>query len=96
VTFLVSYHGYTQDMSILLLPLLLLFDQLLSGRVDERGWGHDLEICLLLMFFSPIYMVLALHYQHLNLFALVLVALARPLARLTKASERLDSLSAAP
>jgi hypothetical protein len=96
VTFLVGYHGYTQDMSILLLPLLLLFDQLLSGRVAERGWGHDLEICLLLMFFSPIYMVLALHYQHLNLFALVLLALARSLAGLTKACERLDRLSAAP
>jgi hypothetical protein len=93
---LVGYHGYTQDMSILLLPLLLLFDQLLSGRVAERGWGHDLEICLLLMFFSPIYMVLALHYQHLNLFALVLLALARSLAGLTKACERLDRLSAAP
>jgi hypothetical protein len=96
VTFLVSYHGYTQDMSILLLPLLLLFDQLLSGRVVERRWRHALEICLVLMFFSPVYMVLALHYQHLNLFALVLVALARSLEGWTKASGRLNSLAAAP
>jgi Glycosyltransferase family 87 len=95
VTFLVSYHGYAQDMSILLLPLLLLFDQLLSGRVLDGRWRRALEICLLLMFFSPIYMVLALHYQHLNLLALVLVALAGSLAGWTKASERLDSLAAA-
>jgi hypothetical protein len=96
VTFLVSYHGYTQDMSILLLPLLWLCDQLLSGRVVEPPWRRALEICLLLMFLSPIYMLLALHYQHLNLWALVLLALALSLEGWRKAAARRHPLPAAP
>jgi hypothetical protein len=79
VTFLVSYHGYNQDMSILFLPLALLFDRLLQTR--PQGWyNFALKLGLGLMFFSSLYQILTLHYSHQHLFALVLVGLACTLA----------------
>jgi hypothetical protein len=78
-TFLVSYHGYNQDMSILFLPSMLLFDRLLQAR--PRGWQNfALRLGLGLMFFSPLYLILTFHYSHQNLFALVLLGLAGTLA----------------
>jgi hypothetical protein len=78
-TFLVSYHSYNHDMSILFLPALLLADRLLQGRPE--GWyNFALKLGLGLMFFSPLYLILTLHYSHQNLFALVLLELVGTLA----------------
>lgn len=83
-TFLVSYHGYSQDMSILFLPLLLLFDQLVGRSVLQdvrRDARRDaLEGFLLLIFCNPFCMIVYLHYGHQNLFAVVLLTLAASLA----------------
>lgn len=71
VTFLVGYHGYNQDMSMLLLPILITMDRML-----QPGWAHramGLKLVLGLMFLSPLYLPLTLHYFHQNLFALVLL-----------------------
>jgi hypothetical protein len=71
-TFLAGYHGYNQDMSILLLPLLLGLDSVV--RRDSSGSNRGLRIVLGLMMLSPLYQVLTFRYQHQNLFALVLLA----------------------
>jgi hypothetical protein len=72
-TFLVGYHSYTHDMTILLLPLLITFDRLLNPR---RPKGAILLLVLLaVMFCSPLYLYLILYVQHEKLFALVLLAL---------------------
>jgi Glycosyltransferase family 87 len=82
-TFLSSYHAYNQDMSMVLLPAFLLFDRLLAGR--EKGWRTKiLALCLSLLFFSPLYLILTLHYQHQNLFSLVLLSFAIAIALWTR------------
>jgi hypothetical protein len=75
VTFLVCYHGYAQDMSILLLPLLLIADRMLRQET-----AVELKISLFLMFLTPLYLLLILHHRRQNLFALVLLYLAGCLA----------------
>jgi hypothetical protein len=78
-TFLVGYHGYTHDMSILFLPVLLLSGSILETR--PAGWyNFALKLGLGLMFFSPVYLILTLHYGQQHLFALVLIGLAATLA----------------
>jgi Glycosyltransferase family 87 len=75
-TFLVGYHGYNQDMSILLLPALLTLDRVLASAPGQGKWT---VIFLGLMWLSPLTVVLTLHYGHQNLFALVLLGLAASL-----------------
>lgn len=75
-TFLVGYHGYNQDMSTLLLPALITLDRVL--RQELPGFG--VKTALGLMFFTPLYLVLTLHFGHQNLFALVLLMFAGFLA----------------
>ncbi len=77
-TFLVGYHGYNQDMSILLLPTLVTLEGLLQTS-QESGMG--IRIAVGLMFFSPLFLVLTLSYSHQNLFALVLLGLLFCLSR---------------
>jgi hypothetical protein len=78
-TFLVGYHSYNQDMSILLLPVLLTLDRVLQGNSHEQD--TRLRVALGLMFFSPLYLVLTLHYEHQNLFSLVLLGFVACLAK---------------
>jgi hypothetical protein len=78
-TFLVGYHGYNHDMSILFLPLLLLCDRVQQAR-PEGGYNFALKLGLGLMFFSPLYLILTMHFSHQNLFALLLLGLAFTLA----------------
>lgn len=74
--FLAGYHSYNQDMSIVLLPILISLDHTLGL---QRG-GVWLKLALGLLFFSPLYLVLTLLYSHQNLFALVLLGFAACLA----------------
>ena len=74
-TFLASYHGYNQDMSILFLPVLLLSDRVLHAH-PARWYDFALKLGVGLMFFSSIYLALTLHYNQQHLFALVLLGLA--------------------
>jgi hypothetical protein len=78
-TFLVSYHGYNQDMSILFLPLVLLAARQLQHPRSSR-YDVALTLALGLMFFSPIYVILTFHFEQQHLFAFVLLALAGILA----------------
>jgi hypothetical protein len=76
-SYMVGYHGYSQDMSFLLLPLLLTLDQML-GAWRETSAGFKLVLGF--MFLSPLYLLLTLRFSHLNLFAIVLLFLAGYLA----------------
>lgn len=80
-TFLVGYHSYNHDMSILLLPAFITLDRIL-GQGLQRPTARTglIEVLLGLMFFSPLYLILTLYYAHENLFALVLLVLAWCLA----------------
>jgi hypothetical protein len=77
-TFLVGYHGYNQDMSILLLPGLIALDRVLASALGQGKW---VGLFLGLMFLSPLTLILTLRCSHQNLFALVLMGLAVSLAR---------------
>jgi hypothetical protein len=70
-TFLVGYHSYTHDMSIILLPILLTLDRLLQPSPKSDAC---LQMSVGLLFFSPLYLVLTVQYSHQNLFALILLA----------------------
>ncbi len=78
-SFLVGYHSYNQDMSILLLPVLLVLDRVLQGNFQEQK--TSLRVILGLMFLSPLYLVLTVRYQQQNLFSLVLLGFAACLAK---------------
>jgi len=47
-------------------------------RQELRGFG--IRVALALMFFTPLYLVLTVHFEHENLFALVLLLFAGCLA----------------
>jgi hypothetical protein len=91
VTYLVGYHSYNHDMSILLLPALITLDRVLASSPGQRKkW---ITFFLGLMFFSPLTVVLTLRYSLQNVFALVLVGLAASLAWFSAAAPRGASLS---
>ncbi|HKU28538.1 MAG TPA: glycosyltransferase family 87 protein [Candidatus Sulfotelmatobacter sp.] len=75
-TFLVGYHGYNQDMSMLLLPVLLIIEHTLSAARNATA----LKILAGIMFFTPLYLLLTFHVSHQNLFCIVLLCLAVLLA----------------
>jgi len=77
-TFVVGYHGYSHDLSIVLLPILILLDRALQLKAPKFAGARN--ALLLLMFFSPLQLLLNLRYDHQNLFALVLLALMGTLA----------------
>ena len=81
VTLLTGYHGYNQDLSILLGPLLLTSDFVLGAGKDRATTTTKLFVGF--MFFSPLYLLLTLHYGHQNLFSLILLGLAACLAWLS-------------
>jgi hypothetical protein len=71
-TYLVGYHGYNTDLSLVLLPALITFNRLLE--MDGRAMGTALRVILGLLFLSPLYLLLTLRYERQRLFSLVLLA----------------------
>jgi hypothetical protein len=81
VAVLVSYHLMAHDLSVLLLPLLLAADWLLSPRAT--GVARRITAASVgLLFLSPIYFLLWFHYQRFSLlfWAVALLALGLSLA----------------
>lgn len=74
-TVLVSYHTFVHDWTILLLPVLLLSEMLLSRRSLSSRARVPISICLFAMFCSPIYLLCAFRFQHLEVFAYPLLLL---------------------
>jgi Glycosyltransferase family 87 len=71
-TFLVGYHGYNQDLSIVLLAIAITINGLIES--DNSMVDTALRVVVGLMFLSPLYLLLTLRYNHQNLFALVPLA----------------------
>jgi len=70
-TVLVSYHALRHDLSILVLPIFLLADELL----DEKRLGRRPSVAVVaaVIFFSPLQLVLSMRYNLLGIFGGVLV-----------------------
>lgn len=81
-SFLVGYHGYNQDMSMVLLPTLLTLNRLAAVPMGRGNIG--LKTVTGTLFVTPIYMVLTFHFEHQNLFSLVLLAFIGCLAARSK------------
>jgi len=73
VTVLVSYHTYVHDLSLLLLPLLLVANYLHSTSAAFARKHLALMAPMFLLFLTPLYIVLRFRYGHLNLLALALL-----------------------
>jgi hypothetical protein len=80
VTVLVSYHAMRYDLSILMLPTLLLANELLGeGKFD--GWPAWLMTCSgAVLFFSPLQLLLLMRYGHLSLVSLAVLFCAGGIA----------------
>ena len=73
ITVLVSYHAYAHDLSLLLLPLLLVANHVQSTSASFARGKLALLGPMFLLFWSPLYIVLRFRYAHLNLLALALL-----------------------
>lgn len=84
VTVLVSYHAFAYDLTLLLLPVFFVTQHLQSDPV--RGLTRvGLAVPILILFLSPLQMVLWLRYGQFNLLTPVLLfwwwAIARKISR---------------
>jgi glycosyl transferase family 87 len=80
ITVLVSYHANTYDLSLLFLPILLLTNHL-TGADLKPGWSRIALVGpMLLLFVSPLQMLLLQKYGKLSLLAPVLLLWAWGLA----------------
>jgi hypothetical protein len=75
VTLLITYHMHLHDVSLLLLPLLLVANHLVETPADRSPVRLGLLVLIIGFFFSPTY-VLPFWYDQLNLVALPLLAFA--------------------
>ena len=90
-TILVSYHANTYDLSLLFLPVMLLTNHV-AGADWKHGWNRiTLLGPMLLLFVSPIQMLLLQKYGKLSLLAPVLMiwawGLASEISRIGRPSE---------
>jgi hypothetical protein len=73
-TFLVSYHAFAYDLSIMLLPILLLVASVLASNRDIHGWaGVALMGPIVVLLFGPVFPLLWLRFHAMNLLAVVLL-----------------------
>ncbi len=74
-TVLVSYHGLGYDLSMLMLPILLLANEVL-GRGAARGWPDFLTVAAIaVLFFSPLQLVLLMRSNRLALMGWAVLSL---------------------
>ena len=81
VTTIVSYHLFVHDLSLLMLPILLLAEQLLAGQIVGRA-RHILAASLAVLFFTPLYAILQFWLREMNLmvFAVAMFAAGAAIA----------------
>jgi hypothetical protein len=90
VTIVVSYHTFTSDLSLLVLPVVLVADYLEGGR-GNRGWTRVALLGpVLLLFLTPLHTFLAFYEHRYSLMAVVLLfwlgAVAREISSQTATS----------
>jgi len=70
---LASYHAFPYDLSLLVIPLLLVVSHALETASLRRYGNLALILPAVLLFLTPLYMLLWLRLDHFNLFAVVLL-----------------------
>ena len=73
-TVLLSYHAYVHDLSLLFLAIVLALETLLWRPPIPNWLRTTLYVCALLLFCSPLYLLLMLRYGQLRLIAIILLA----------------------
>ncbi len=90
---LASYHAFPYDLSLLVIPVLLLVNYAIDTASLQRYRNWPLMLPVGLLFLTPIYMLLWIRLDHFNLFATVLLLWTWGIAR--EISSRFDSLETA-
>jgi len=73
-TFLVSYHAFAYDLSVMLVPIILLVAFILANNLKIEGWtGIALIAPIVVLLFGPVFPVLWLRFHVMNLLAVVLL-----------------------
>ena len=72
-TVLVSYHVVSYDLSVLLIPILLLANRLLEENSVRRGTGFVIACGIALLFLSPLQLLLSLQYKEFALMGFALL-----------------------
>jgi Glycosyltransferase family 87 len=70
---LASYHAFPYDLSLLVIPLLLVASYAIETAPLHRYRNLALMLPTALLFLTPVYMLLWLRLDHFNLFAMVLL-----------------------
>jgi hypothetical protein len=78
---LASYHAFPYDLSLLVIPLLLVVRYAIEKAPLPRGRNLALMLPAVLLFLTPVYMLLWLRLDHFNLFATVLLLWTWGIAR---------------
>jgi len=73
-TLLVSYHTWVQDMGLLLLPILVCLDVLISQKPTGKATRLVLFASAAALFFSPLYLLLILKFDRFFLMTFVILA----------------------
>jgi hypothetical protein len=75
VTTIVSYHLLVHDLSLLILPILLVAERLFAGEIAGRA-RHLLIASLVALFLTPLYMVLQFSLREMNLMVIAVAMFA--------------------
>jgi len=86
---LASYHAFPYDLSLLVIPVLLVVNYAIETASLRRYRNCALMLPVGLLFLSPVYMLLWIRLDHFNLFATVLLLWTWGIAR--ELSSRFDS-----
>ena|SRR5271170_5819733 len=87
---LASYHAFPYDLSLLVIPVLLVVNYAIETASLQRYRNWALMLPVGLLFLTPVYMLLWIRLDHFNLFATVLLLWTWGIAR--EISSRFDSL----
>jgi hypothetical protein len=74
-TLLVSYHSFAYDLTLLILPILLIINHWSETRCLGLRRSIVLQVSTALFFLTPLYMLVWFRGEHLNIFAMVLMGL---------------------
>lgn len=86
VSLIVSYHLWTHDLTLLLLPLLLISEEFLEGSIAYPAKGILLPVVVLLLF-SPLLVLLALSNWHVPILFWVMILVVLGVASAIRNSE---------
>lgn len=84
-TVLVSYHTWVQDLSLLLLPVVIVLDVLLTNPQLASRLRRTLWFSAALLFCSPVYLVLLLRYRKFSLMTIAVLIFAAALLAMIRA-----------